>query len=133
MIIKVTTEVFPTPTGGAASQIPPETASPQPEASAAAPDTERETDINSSAAKASQRTEAPPLLRAAATHRSQVQSLAEVDLVQQQQQAAPHIQWFEKQAADGLGGAALAQEVQRCEEGLILLGQMVVRHQTFSA
>lgn len=43
--MKVTKEVFPTPTGGAASQIPLETASPQPEASAAAPDTERETDI----------------------------------------------------------------------------------------
>lgn len=72
------------------------------------------------------------LAAVAATYRSEVQWLAKVLLFQQQQEAVSHLLWFEKHAADRVGGATLTQEVEDSQEGQVLLGQLVVHQQTFS-
>lgn len=66
------------------------------------------------------------------TYRSEVQRLAKVLLFQQQQEAPSHLLRFEKQVADRAGGATLTQEVQDGQQGQVLLGQLLVRQQTFS-
>lgn len=61
----------------------------------------------------------------AAAYHVEVQGFTEVHLLHQQQQLAPHFLGFEKQAVDGLDRAALAQELQHCEESQVLLCQMI--------
>lgn len=60
------------------------------------------------------------------THHVEMESSAEVHLLQQQQQPAPHLLRFEKQTVDGLNRTALTQEVQKCQQSQVLLGQMVL-------
>lgn len=115
-----------TPKDGAGNQIPPARASPRREASSTGRDTGGEADTN--VQKHHLHCD-PETCAACATHHVQVQGFAEVHLLQQQQQPAPHLLWFEEQAGDEPHGAA--QELQDGEESHVLLGQMFVCKQTF--
>lgn len=70
-------------------------------------------------------------LRTDDTHHAEMESFAEVHLLQQMQQPLPHLLWFEKQTMDGLERTTFTQEVQNCQEKQVLLGQMVLWQLTF--
>lgn len=70
-------------------------------------------------------------LPSAVTHHVEVQGFAEVDGLQQQHQPVLHLLGFEQQAAEGLDGATLTQEVHDGEKSHVLLGQVIIRQQTF--
>lgn len=65
----------------------------------------------------------------AATHHVEVQGFAEVYLLQQELQPAPHLLGFEQQAVDGLSRTTLAQELQHGEESQVLLGHVILGQQ----
>lgn len=66
----------------------------------------------------------------AATHHVEVQGFAEVYLIQQEQQPAPHLLGFKQQTVDGLSRSTLAQELQHSEESQVLLGHVILHQQT---
>lgn len=67
-----------------------------------------------------------PGLPADDTHHAEMESFAEVHLLQQMQQPVPHLMWFEKQTMDGLERTTFTQEFQNCQKKQVLLGQMVL-------
>lgn len=60
------------------------------------------------------------------THHVEVESSAEVHLLQQQQQPAPHLRRFEEQPVHGLHRSTLAQEVQDGQESQVLGGEALL-------